>query len=131
MRLHVSVYLAGVLFLLSAPGAVAEGDAGAGSAGSGNRGRARATFKALVPYADACWAATWGERAAAEGGGGGEVLISDSDSAVILLPTHRSFVACHPDAAMDMRFALTHAAIHFAQNNNVPGKIYMYIQRAR
>ena len=50
------------------------------------------TYEALVPYADACWAHGHRERGTQAG--------SSSDAAAILLPTDRSFVACHPDASM-------------------------------
>jgi len=51
-------------------------------------------YEALAPYADACWA----HRQPGSG----------FDVAVILLPTDRSFVACHPDASMGASDTCTH-----------------------
>ena len=50
------------------------------------------TYEALVPYADACWA--HGQR------GRGSPAAGNGEAAAILLPTDRSFVACHPDGSM-------------------------------
>lgn len=59
-----------------------------------------AFYEALAPYADACWNhGSWGRRGTSLHGKDGSAF-PNAEAAVILLPTDRSFVACHPEASM-------------------------------
>jgi hypothetical protein len=94
--------------------------------------RGRALFKALAPYADACWLSRWGDNKVLSWGADGlegELAIADSDAAVILLPADQSFVSCFSNeslaAPMHVRFMLTRAALDAAQRSGEPIAVYL------
>lgn len=93
MRPSLVLLVAVGCFLLAIPAGQRHGGGGVAAQGPD------AVREALAPYADACWH-HGGWRRGTSLHEEKDSAFEDGEAAVILLPTDRSFVACHPEASL-------------------------------